>query len=144
MSVGPGLAQRRGHAGAHVAGADDEHAASGKRAEAVGGELDGGVADRRRAPPDRRLGAGPLAGAQGMAEQQVERRADAAAVDGGLPRRAHLAEDLALAEDQRVEPGRDLEQVGRRGVVVQGEEVRVQLVERACRPRAARNSVTSA
>ena len=56
--------------------------------------------------------------------------ADSAAVDGRLPRRPHLAEDLALAEDERVESGGDLEEVGRRGVVVEGEEVGMQLVER--------------
>ena len=46
-----------------------------------------------------------------------------------LPGRANLAEDLALAEDERVEPGGDLEQVRRRGIVVEGQEVGVQLVE---------------
>ena len=45
-----------------------------------------------------------------------------------LPRRAHLAEDLALAEHRRVEPGGDLEQVGDGSVVVLAVEVRVQLV----------------
>ena len=42
----------------------------------------------------------------------------------GLPRLAHLAEDLALADDHRVEAGRDREQVRDRGfVVVRVEEV---------------------
>ena len=86
------------------------------------------MADRRRAAADRRLGAGPLADAQGVAEQQVERRAHAALVCGDLPRAAHLAEDLALAEHRRVEPGGDLEQVAGGGLVVLAVEVRVQLV----------------
>ena len=47
---------------------------------------------------------------------------------GQLPCVAHLAEDLALAEHGRVEPGRDLEQVGDGGLVVLAVEVRVQLV----------------
>ena len=83
--------------------------------------------------------AGPLADAQGVAEQQVERRAHAALVLGDLPRRAHLAEDLALAEHRRVEPGGDLEQVLGGGVVVLAVEVRVQLVG-AQRRRARRGS----
>jgi hypothetical protein len=46
-----------------------------------------------------------------------------------VPRRAHLAEDLALAEHHRVEPSRDIEQMARRSVVVESEEMRVELGE---------------
>ena len=56
---------------------------------------------------------------------------------------ADLSEDLALAEDRRVEPGGDLEEVGRGGVVVLGEQVRLQVVD-GHPADVARNSVTSA
>ena len=94
----PGLAQRRGDAGAQVTGADDEHVLPSECVEAIGGELDRGLADRRGAAPDGRLGAGPLARAQCVAEQQIEGRAHATGFPGDLPRRAHLAENLALTE----------------------------------------------
>ena len=55
-------------------------------------------------------------------------RAGAALGLRDLPRLADLTEDLALADDRRVEAGRDLEQVGDGGVVVLREQVRVQLV----------------
>ena len=42
-------------------------------------------------------------------------------------RRAHLAEDLALAGDERVEPGRDAEEVQRGRVVAQAVERRLHL-----------------
>ena len=122
------MQQRRGHAGAHLAGADDQHVAAGQRAQAIGGHLDGGVADRRRAAPDAGLGAGPLADPHGVAEQQVERGAGAAVGAGELPGDTDLTEDLALAEDGRVEPGGHLEEVAGRGIVVLGEQERVQVV----------------
>ena len=131
---GPRLAQRRGDPGAHVAGADDEHASSGKAAQPIDGEFDSGVTDRCRAPSDRRLGACSFAGTHGVAEQQVERRPGSSAVDGRLPRRLHLAEDLTLAEDERVESGGNLEEVRRRGIVVERDQVGMQLVERASLP----------
>ncbi len=87
------------------------------------------MADRRGATCDAGLAAGPLAVAQGVAEQQVERGARRPFALGDLPRRADLAEDLALAEHGRVEPGGDLEQVGHRAVVVLAVEVRRELVD---------------
>ena len=57
-------------------------------------------------------------------------RAGATFALGDLPRLAELAEDLGLADDRRVEPGGDLEQVPHGGVVVLGVQVRVQLVGR--------------
>ncbi len=125
---GAGLVQRGGDADAHLAGPDDEHVAAVEGAEPIAHHLDGGVADRRRAAADRGLAAGPLADAQGVAEEEVERGAHPTLVLGDLPRRAHLTEDLALAEDGRVEPGGDLEEVLRGGLVVLAVEVRVQLV----------------
>ena len=70
------------------------------------------------------VGAGPLAGLERVAEQQVERGAGGALLAGALPGLLHLAEDLALAEHGRVEPGGDPEEVGDgRRVVVDVEVV---------------------
>ena len=66
---------------------------------------------------DAGLGAHPLARLDRVAEQAGELRRGAFA-HRGLPRLAHLAEDLALADDHRVEAGGDREQVRDRGVVV--------------------------
>ena len=57
----------------------------------------------------------------------------------GLVRGAHLAEDLALAGHERVEPGRDAEEVQRGGLVVQAVErvldLRLERGERCDRAR---------
>jgi hypothetical protein len=123
-----GPVESGGDADAHLAGSHDEHPPAGEAAEPIGDHFDGGVADRRRAAADRGLGAGPLAGAHGVAEQQVERRPHRPLVLGHLPRAADLTEDLALADHRRVQPGGDLEEVPGRGVVVLRVQVRVQLV----------------
>ena len=65
-----------------------------------------------------------LADAQRLLEQHVEGRADGAALLAEPQRLAGLAEDLALADDHRVEAGGDLEEVGDGAVVVVDVEVR--------------------
>ena len=126
--VGSGVDECGGDSFAHLSGADDQHSPADQRPEPLGCHLDCGVADRRRTPTDRRLGARPLAGLDRMAEQQVERGLCAAFFLGELPCRTHLTEDLALAEHCRIEAGGDLEQVGHGCVVVLAVEVGVQLV----------------
>ena len=78
----------------------------------------------------RRLGAGPLADADRVPEQQVERRPGPALGLCELPCLADLAEDLGSRRDGRVEPGGDLEQVPDGGLVVLAVQVRVELVGR--------------
>ena len=126
--AGPGAVQRNGDTLAHRAGADDEHALALEATEQVDGHLDRGVADRCCAATDPGFGAGALADAERVAEQQVEARAGAALRLRDLPRLTDLAEDLALADDGRVEAGRDLEEVRDGGVVVLREQVGMQLV----------------
>ena len=68
---------------------------------------------------ERRLGAHALADAERPVKQLAQQRPGAVPLGRGLERVLHLAEDLRLADDQRVEAGRDAEQVPRRlGVVV--------------------------
>ena len=87
--------------------------------------------------------AGPLADASAWrnSRSSVERTPPSSLAD--LPGGAHLAEDLALAEHGRVEPGGHLEQVPGGGLVVLAVEVRVQLVG-ASAPSSQRKSRMSA
>ena len=117
-----------GDAFAHLAGADDENATAGQRAESIRSHLDGSMTDRRRASPDGCLGARPLAGFDRVPEQQVECCLGSAFGLRQLPSGAHLAEYLALAEHCRIESRRDLEQVSDGSVVVLAVEVGVQFV----------------
>ena len=125
-----GAVQGHGDTFAHRSGTDDEHPLAGQVADDLGDHLDRGVADRCGSSADAGLGAGPLAGFDRRAEQQVQRGAGGAFVLGDLPRAAHLTEDLALAEHGRIEPGGDLEQMADRGRIVLAVEVRDQLVDR--------------
>ena len=67
---------------------------------------------------DAGLGAGPLADLDGLAEGAGQELADRALALGDLPRLADLAEDLALADDHRVESGGHAEEVRDRSVLV--------------------------
>ena len=100
---------------------------------------------RRRRPADAGLGAGPLADLEGVAEQQVQRGA------GARPRAWAISHALRtwprisrLAEHGRVEPGRDLEQVGDGGVVVLAVEVGLQVLGREAGRRSQKKSRMSA
>ena len=65
-----------------------------------------------------------LADAQRLLEEDVEGRADGAVLLAEPQRLAGLAEDLALADDHRVEAGGDVEEVGDGALVVVDVEVR--------------------
>ena len=99
-------------------------------AEHLLGERGGRRRDRRGALADRRLRAHLAAGVQRLAEDAVEQRPGRARLVGG----AHLAEDLALARHERVEPGRDAEEMERGSLVAQaverGLDLRLELGER--------------
>ena len=76
---------------------------------------------------DRGLGADPLAGGERLAEEPVHDRAGGPLDERELVGALDLALDLGLADDHRVEPGRDAEQVARGVVVAKRVEVRDQL-----------------
>ncbi len=100
----------RGQLG-RLAGADQQHAALGEVAERPLRELDGDRRDGDRALADPGLGADPLAGGERAAEEPVEDRAGRALDQRELVGALDLALDLGLAEDHRVEPGGDPEEV---------------------------------
>ena len=103
---------------AHLAGADEQDGAAAEVAEHLLGEGRGGGRDGGRALADRRLDPGAAAGVERLPEEAVEERARRAALEGV----AHLAEDLALSRHERVEAGRDAEQVQRGAVVPEAVE----------------------
>ena len=65
-----------------------------------------------------------LADAERPVERLAQQRPGAVPLGGGLERVLDLAEDLRLADDQRIEPRGHAEQVPRRRGVVVREEVR--------------------
>ena len=100
---------------ADLPGAEQEDAVAGEIAEHLLGKRCRRRRDRRRALSDRGLHPNTLPRVQRLAEEPVEKRACRA----GFERRPHLAEDLPLAGNERVEPGGDSKQVERRRLVPQ-------------------------
>src|SRR5687768_10741537 len=92
---------------ADLAGADDQHAAPLQAAEDFPRQRDRREADRHRAFAERGLRSHALADAERPVEYLVEQRTRALALRRDLEGVLHLPEDLRLADDQRVEPGRD-------------------------------------
>ena len=97
---------------------------AGEIAEHLLGKRCGRRRDRRRALSDRSLHPNALARVQCLAEEPVEKRACGA----GFERGPHLAEDLPLAGNERVEPGGDSKQVKRRRLVPEAIERRGEVV----------------
>ncbi len=127
--------QRGREPGAHLARADHEHARAVEVAEVLGRDRDRGRRDRHRVAGDPGLGAHPLARLDRVLEHAREQLGRGLLADRRLPRVADLAEDLALADDHRVETGRDREQVRDRGFVVVRVEVVGELVGIGARVR---------
>jgi hypothetical protein len=103
---------------ADLAGADQQDRAPVEVAEHLLCERGCGRRHRRGALADRGLRAHLAAGVQRLPEHAVEQQARRS----GLVCRTHLPEDLALTGHERVEAGRDAEQVQRGGLVVQAVE----------------------
>ena len=82
-------------------------------AEDLARERDGGEADRHRARAEAGLGPHALADGERRVEQAVEDRPRRLRVGRDGVRFLHLAEDLRLADDERVEAGGDAEQMAR-------------------------------
>ena len=97
----------------HLAGAEDEDAQAGEVPEDLLGELDGGVADRDRAFGEPGFVAHALADRERGVEQPMRDGAGEVEVARRGVGRLHLAEDLRLADDERVEACRDAEEVAR-------------------------------
>ena len=139
-------AHRRVPALRDLTGAEHEHRAAAQREHRLLGERDRGRRDGQRLAADRGLRARPLADHERLAEHPGEQLTRRTLLLGELPRVAHLAEDLALADDHGVEARGHTEEVRDRAVVV----VRVQVLGEvigaadACSARNSRMSDTAA
>ncbi len=93
------------------AGADQQHGGLLQSRERFLRQAHRGGRDRHRVRADARVGTCPLRRGKGVLEQAIELAAEAA---GGTRRRPgifHLAQDLRLAQYQRIQSGGDAEQV---------------------------------
>ncbi len=120
----PARRQRAGGELGGLARSDQEDPPRGEIAEVPLGELDRDRWDRDALLPDRGLGPDALARREGAAEDPVQDRTAGALDQRQLVGPLHLALDLGLAEDHRVEARRDPVEMSR-GVGV------AQRVERA-------------
>src|SRR5207249_7756238 len=112
----------------------------------LGRDGDRGRRDRDRMARDPGLAAYSLAGFDRVLEHPREQLGRGLLTHAGLPRVTNLTEDLALADDHRVEAGRDREQMRHRGFVVVGVEMVGELVgiSPECAARKSRTSPTAA
>src|SRR6185503_881960 len=127
----PTLAQVARSQLAHLPRAEEQRALALGAAELTHAELDRRGRHRLRQLVQLRLGPHALAGVQRVLEQPVQQRAGGAARARRLVRVAYLAEDLRLAPHERVEPGRDAEEVRDRLAVVPAGEHAFELEARA-------------
>ena len=114
-----------------LAGADHEHAPVGEVAEEVGGQLHRHRRHRHARARHLRLAPHALAGGERVAEQPVRHRPGHALDQRHLVRALHLPLHLGLADDHRVEPGGDREEVLHRRAPAQ----RVDRAEQLRRPQ---------
>ena len=114
----------------HLAGADDQHRGVLQVAADLARQAERRVADRHRALGQLGLAAHALAGGERGVEQAVEERAGRVLIGRRGVGLLHLAEDLRLADDQRIEPGGDAEQVAGGVGLGAGVDVRAQIVGR--------------
>ncbi len=114
----------------HLAGADDEHRRVAQVADDLARQAERRVADRHRAFGQLGLAPHALAGGERGVEQAVEERAGRVLIGRGRVGLLHLAEDLRLADDERIEPGGDPEQVAGGVGFAAGVDVRPQIVGR--------------
>lgn len=98
----------------HPAGPYHCHAPAAELPGGTRGQLDRYRAHARGTPSDRRVGAHPLPGVGRGTEQIRQQRAAGPTPDRRVVGVGHLAQDLRLAQHQRIEARRDSAQVGRR------------------------------
>ena len=109
---------------AHFARADHDDVASLEVAEDLAREGDRGEAHGHRARAEARLGPHALAHGEGRVEQPVQDGPGRLRFGRDRVRVLHLAEDLRLADDERVEARGDAEEMPRGVEVVQVVDVR--------------------
>ena len=113
-----------------------EHARGGPVGDAALGEVECEPHERTALSADAGLVLDPPRRLRGALEEALELGRRGALGAGALERAAHLAGDLALADDHGLEPGCHGEQVPGHGVAVHEPEGRAQLVGLEARNRA--------
>jgi hypothetical protein len=95
----------------HLARADQQHALLGDRRKDALGEPDRGGGHRNRCAADVGMRAHVLGDGKRALEQAVEHQPQRSRRRGSLHRLLHLAQDLRLTQDHRIESARDAERV---------------------------------
>ncbi|MPM75818.1 hypothetical protein SDC9_122812 [bioreactor metagenome] len=116
--------------GGHRAGPDDHHPLTDQPDALLVELVEGGRHQRVARGADLGVRLHPLADPQALLEELIERRPDGAGVLGAGQRGLHLAEDLVLPDDHRVQPGGDVEQVADGRFVVEDRAVLLEGVRR--------------
>ena len=98
----------------HLAGAEDEDVQRREVAEDLARQLDRRIADRDRPLAEAGFGADPLADGERGVEEAMGHGAGKVQVARQRVGALHLAENLRLADDQRVEAAGDAKEVARR------------------------------
>ena len=123
-ALNPARDQVHGGEVAHLPRAEHEDAPSLERPEDALGELGRRGGDGGRVLPDGRFAPHPAAHAEGLAEEAVHQLPRRSRLLRSLVGAAHLAENLCLAGDHRVEARRHAEEVHRGRLVGQRVERR--------------------
>ena len=112
--AGTGLNELLGCKRAHLARADDQHTAAVDATKDLPRQLYGCVADGDRALGNPRLCANPLGSPDGVRENAADDRARGAGREPHRERVFHLAQNLRLAEHERIECAGNAKEVGER------------------------------
>ena len=108
----------------HLAGTDEQDALGFERFENAFGQMHAGGGHRHDVGADRRRRANLLGDREGVLEQFVQLCAERAVFFGDAHRVLHLAENLRLADDHRIEAAGDAEGMADRFRLVVGVDVR--------------------
>ena len=124
----PAVAQRGERRAGEAARADEQHSGLRPVRDAALGEVEGEAHERAALAADARLVLDPPRGLRGALEEALELGGGGAVGAGLFERAAHLAGDLALADDDGFEAGCHGEQVPGDGIAVHEAEGAAQLV----------------
>ncbi|MCY1408364.1 hypothetical protein D9M71_236840 [compost metagenome] len=123
------LMQVAGDQGDGLAGTDQQGLAAGQVTENLLGQADGGKRNRNRVFADGRVGAHLLGRTEGRLKKTPQQRPDGACLACHGIGRLHLAENLRLAQNQRIKAGGDAHHVPHRRIVFVDVGTCTQLVE---------------
>ena len=124
----PMLGQMSGRQFDGVASADQQDRGLVEFGKGLLGQTHGGEGHRDRLVADAGFAAGALGHGEGVLEQTIQRGLEGALQARRLPGLLDLTQDLGLAQNHRIQPCRDPEQVTHGGIVFVVVQVRVQVL----------------